>query len=252
MGRKLDNAIGLYMEGIRDGNAREAITRFTGDRYTQHSTGVADGVEGFLAFFEPFLERYPDRDIRVLRCVEDGRHVFCHVSQSLNGGEARWVTTDLFDTDEDDKIVEHWDVIEAWRPDAADGRSQVGGPAEIRDLERTEENKGRVRAFVEQVLMEGHHAAMDSFVAGGLIQHDLALANGAQAWAQDLAHRRVAYRELFRLVGQGNFVVTYCKVDVGDTPHAVFDIYCLEGDRIVERWTNAEVVPADTGNGGKF
>ena len=48
MGEKRDNAIGLYLEGIRDGRAREAVTRYTGDRYTQHSTGVRDGVEGFV------------------------------------------------------------------------------------------------------------------------------------------------------------------------------------------------------------
>ena len=74
MSQKLKNATGLYMEGIRDGNAREAITKYTGERYTQHSTGVKDGVEGFLEFFEPFLERNPVRDIRVIRSVVDGQH----------------------------------------------------------------------------------------------------------------------------------------------------------------------------------
>jgi len=63
--RKLDHATRLYMEGIRDGNVRHAVETHTGDRYTQHSTGVADGVEGFVAFFEPFMERNPVRDIQV-------------------------------------------------------------------------------------------------------------------------------------------------------------------------------------------
>jgi len=62
MTAKLDNAIALYMEGIRDGNARQAVETYTGDRYTQHSTGVRDGVEGFVEFFEPFIERNPSRD----------------------------------------------------------------------------------------------------------------------------------------------------------------------------------------------
>lgn len=34
MTRKLDNARALYMDGIRDGNAREAIEEYTGERYT--------------------------------------------------------------------------------------------------------------------------------------------------------------------------------------------------------------------------
>ena len=51
MSNKLENAKKLYLEGIRDGKVREAVTKYTGDRYTQHSTGVADGAEGFSAGF---------------------------------------------------------------------------------------------------------------------------------------------------------------------------------------------------------
>ena len=57
MSQRLDNARNLYLEGIRDGKAREAVTQYTGARYTQHSTGVKDGVEGFIEFFEPFISR---------------------------------------------------------------------------------------------------------------------------------------------------------------------------------------------------
>ena len=56
MSKKLENATNLYMEGIRDGNARQAVTKYTGKRYTQHSTGVRNGIEGFVAFFEPFFD----------------------------------------------------------------------------------------------------------------------------------------------------------------------------------------------------
>lgn len=59
MSKKIENAKKLYLEGIRDGKVREAVTKYTGNRYTQHGTGVADGIEGFLAFFEPFVVRNP-------------------------------------------------------------------------------------------------------------------------------------------------------------------------------------------------
>jgi len=95
--QKIENAVGLYLEGIRDGNAREAVTKFTGDRYTQHSTGVRDGVEGFVAFFEDFIHRNPVRDIRIARALEDGQYLFVHAYQSLNDGEAEWVTLDFCD-----------------------------------------------------------------------------------------------------------------------------------------------------------
>jgi len=112
MSQKLANATALYLEGIRDGRIREAVEAYTGDRYTQHSTGVRDGVEGFVEFFEPFIVRNPVREIEVVRSIVDGSFVFVHVFQDIDNGEAKWVTTDMFDTDEDDKIVEHWDNME--------------------------------------------------------------------------------------------------------------------------------------------
>lgn len=249
---KLQNAIGLYMEGIRDGRPREAVAKYTGARYTQHSTGVADGQAGFIAFFEDFLQRCPKREIEVVRAIEDGRYVFCQAAQNLNDGASRWITTDLFDTDDDDKIIEHWDVISEWRDDTADGRSQLGGSAEVQDLSRTSENKALVQHFVEAVLIGGAHERMTEFVADDLEQHDLSLGNGVSAWREALASTRTRYRDLFRLIGQGNFVVTYCEVDVAGASHAVFDVYRLAEGRIVERWTNREIVPEDTGNSGKF
>ncbi|WP_199275855.1 MULTISPECIES: hypothetical protein [unclassified Leisingera] len=47
-------AKGLYLEGIRDGKMAEALEKYTGDRYTQHSTGVRDGKEGLLNSSHPF------------------------------------------------------------------------------------------------------------------------------------------------------------------------------------------------------
>ncbi len=76
MSERLDNAINLFMECIRDGKAREAVTKYSGVRYTQHSTGVRDYIEGFVEFFEPFLERNPIRDIGVIRAIEKERYVF--------------------------------------------------------------------------------------------------------------------------------------------------------------------------------
>lgn len=52
---------------------------------------------------------HPERDIKVVRTIEDGNLVFVHVHQYLNGGETQWVTTDTFRADENGRIVEHWD-----------------------------------------------------------------------------------------------------------------------------------------------
>jgi predicted SnoaL-like aldol condensation-catalyzing enzyme len=256
MNKKLANAIGLYMEGVRDGNPRVAVEKYTGDRYTQHSTGVPDGKEGFVSFFERFLVRNPVRDIRVIRAIVDGRHLFLHAFQDLNDGEARWVTADFFDTDDNDRIIEHWDVIAPYVPETASGHSNIDGPTEIADKGKTAENKALVRAMTEDLLMPGGNPAnLDRYVAPGYTQHAAKAPEHIEALRQALTHpdRTLWYREIVLLLGQGNFVATLCRVtrDAGEYAHV--DIYRVEDGLIAEHWDNVEPVPeGPQPNSGKF
>ena len=96
MSAQLENARNLYLRGIRDGNIAEVHANYMGESYTQHSTGVRDGKEGFQQFFEDFFKRNPKRDIQIVRALEDGEFVFLHVHQNLNDGQAQWVTGRYF------------------------------------------------------------------------------------------------------------------------------------------------------------
>ncbi|MFK7992190.1 MAG: nuclear transport factor 2 family protein [Sandaracinaceae bacterium] len=250
MSRRIANATGLYLEGIRDGHLREALDKYTGARYTQHSTGVADGKDGFIAFFEPFLERNPDRDIRVVRAIEDGRFVFCHVHQALNGGAQRWVTADLFDTDDEHKVIEHWDVIQE-DVGPASGRTMVSGPTEIDATVATEHSKDVVRRFADEVLL-GDGAELKRYVAHDIQQHRPGGADGIDAFAAQVGE--LEYLAVHRLMGQGDFVVLYSHVRRAEAELAWFDILRLRDGLIVEHWDVAETIgpPDSWNNSGKF
>ncbi|MEL6347647.1 MAG: nuclear transport factor 2 family protein [Myxococcota bacterium] len=258
MGKRLDNAKGLYLEGIRDGRPREALDRYIGDRYTQHSTGVRDGKEGFLEFFEPFLERNPSRDIRIVRGWEDGRTVFIHAYQDLNHGQAEWVTTDFFDTDADGQIVEHWDVIAPYVGQTPSGHTSVDGETQITDLDKTAENKAIVRAFLKTVMMrEGDPEQVDTFISSTqYIQHNPAVPDGLAHFKALLTspERTLFYDEIVLLAGAGNFVATLCRATFDGQPYAQVDIFRLEDGQIVEHWDNVEPCPPEDErvNSGKF
>lgn len=257
MGQKQDNAIALYMEGIRDGNYREAVNKYTGDRYTQHSTGVRDGKDGFIAFFSEFVARNPKRDIRVVRAFEDGQYVFVQAYQNINDGEAEWVTTDFFDTDENDRIIEHWDVIAPYHPNTPSDHTSVDGPTEITDLDKTDANKQVVRNLIRDVMMGENPANIDHYISSETyIQHNAGVPDGLPAFkALALAENPpLRYQEIVLLVGQGNFVATLCKATWEDKPYAQVDLFRLQDGLIVEHWDNVEPVPpeADWVNSGKF
>lgn len=256
MGKKLENAKNLYLEGIRKGELK-AVDMYTGDRYTQHSTGVRDGVEGFKEFFEDFLKRTDDRNIQIIRAIEDGNYVFVHAYQDIDYGKAKWVTTDMFDTDTNDKIVEHWDVITAYKEpsETVSGNDVILGDFEIKDLEKTEENKALIRSYFVDVFQNGNHDALAKYVSkDSYIQHNPYLENGYDAFRTMLDKIDFQYDYVFHVMGQGNYVVAMSKATYEGEAYCIFDIFRVEDGKIVEQWDNMEPIPprSEWANTGKF
>ena len=258
--RKIAHAKGLYLEGIRDGNIQDALDKYTGTRYTQHSTGVGDDKEGFMEFFGPFVERNPVRDIRVVRAIEDGQHVFVHVYQSLNDGEAEWVTADLFDTDENDRMIEHWDVIAPFEGKNPAGRTMVDGPTEVEDLHLTSENKEIVRCFYDDILLNSRFEKITDYISTDqYLQHAALAKDGIEGLKEHIqrlsdTYGFAKYHKLHKLIGQGNFVVTFGHLQRGDSHFAAFDIFRLQSGKLVEHWDVLEKIlaPEEWNNSGKF
>jgi predicted SnoaL-like aldol condensation-catalyzing enzyme len=256
MSQKLENAKKLYLEGIRDGKIA-VVEKYSGKRYTQHSTGVKDGVQGFKEFFKGFLERTNARDIRIVRAIEDGSYVFVQVYQDIDNGTARWITTDMFDTDENDKLVEHWDVISAYKDanETVSGHDIIFGDFELKDIDKTEENKALVRSFLVDVFQNGNHDALEEYIsAEKYIQHNPTQADGINAVKQFLATQDFNYDFIFNVIGQGDHVVSYGKTTHNGQEFAVFDIFRIENGKIVEHWDNIEAIPPreEWENTGKF
>ncbi|NQU37405.1 MAG: nuclear transport factor 2 family protein [Actinobacteria bacterium] len=260
MGQRLDNAKALYLEAIRDGQAVDAIQKYSGSRYTQHSTPVKDGSEGFIEFFEEFYVRNPIRDIEIVRSFEDGQYVCLHVVQTLNNGEFRYVTADIFDTDDDALLIEHWDMIAEMVSESASGHSQVDGPTQPTDLDRTEENKAIVRGFVNDVLEGGDVERLGDYIsADTCIKHNPNIADGIEGLRTYLsslaeAGHPMVYTELHNVIGCGNFVAAMSKKNLAGTDYAVIDLFRVADSRIVEHWDVVEEIsPEETWvNSGKF
>ena len=94
-----------------DGKPREAVEAFVGASYRQHNPHVADGKDGFIAYFERMAAEYPDKHLQILRSVAEGDLVMVHTHQVWPGDED-YVSMDVFRLDEAGKIVEHWDVMQ--------------------------------------------------------------------------------------------------------------------------------------------
>ena len=255
-GDRRDHALGLYLLAIRDGRPRAAVSAFTGARLVQHRTGVRDGAAGFVEFFEPFVARNPDRDVRVVRSIEDGGRVFLHGYQRLDHDGSEWVTADFFDTDGEDRIVEQWGVVAPYVGPTDSGLTAIDGPTDIDDVALTSENKTIVRKMIKKALMQdGKPSRLDRYLSDTYVRHYDELADGVRSF-HDLVGARDAlvYDKIVVHVGEGCFVATLSRVRKQGVAFAQADVFRLQDGLIVEHWTNSEAVPPkdDWINSGRF
>lgn len=254
MSMQMENAQKLYLRGIRDGAVDEVLSTYMGETYTQHSTGVKDGKAGFAEFFQDFFRRNPKREIEIVRTFEDGPYVFMQVYQNLNDGAAQWVTADIFRSDEEGRIVEHWDVIEAYEAPLAGAPDQVKGSFVLDRSQSGEASKALVRRFLVEAFQNRNAEAFDEHVADGVVQHDAKIGQGRAAWREYAETHGVEYEFVFKVVGESNWVAAYSKADIDGVECALFDIFRIEDGKIAEHWDVAEPMPAreDLANSGKF
>ncbi|WP_422354231.1 ester cyclase [Roseivirga pacifica] len=104
------NAVAFYQTAY-EGNPKMAVEKYVGKEYIQHNPDVANGTDGFIAYFERMQREYPNKSISFVRCIAQGDLVALHTHQTWPGND-QYVTMDFFRFDDDGKIVEHWDAIQ--------------------------------------------------------------------------------------------------------------------------------------------
>jgi predicted SnoaL-like aldol condensation-catalyzing enzyme len=105
----------FYEMALNDGKPTEAIARYAGSQYIQHNPEVADGKDGFIAYFNAMHQRYgANKRLEIKRLIAEDEFVVAHCKHWFREwhGESYWATMDIFHMDGDGKIIEHWDVMQ--------------------------------------------------------------------------------------------------------------------------------------------
>jgi len=235
---------------------QNAVSYVNPTKYTQHNLAVADGLAGFGTV----LQALPKNSARVnvLRSFTDGDYVFTHTDYNFFGPK---IGFDLFRF-EDGLIVEHWDNLaeKSIKPNPS-GRTQIDGPAEVKDLARTEENKALVANFVDTILVKGEFDKLSSFFDGDhYLQHNTMIADGLSGLGQALEAMAkngitMVYTTNHKILGEGNFVLSISEGSFAGKPTSFYDLFRVENGKIVEHWDVMETIAAKDqwkNSNGKF
>lgn len=207
------------------------------NKYIQHNLAIKDGLQGF----GEALAQLPKGSARVhtVRVFQDGDYVFAHTEYNFFGPK---IGFDVFRF-EQGQIVEHWDnLVETPSQPNPSGHTMTDGSTELKDLDKTNENKALVQQFVQDVLMGQAPEKLTSYFDGdNYIQHNPSIADGLSglgAALEEMAKNNVAlvYSKLHKVLGEGNFVLTISEGKLGAQEVTYYDLFRVEHGKIAEHW----------------
>ena len=251
---KKDKAVAL-LNSIETGD-KDAIGYVNSENYKQHNLTVGDGLAGFGAVLNALPEG--SAKVNVIRAFQDGDYVFTHTDYNFFGPK---VGFDIFRF-EDDLIVEHWDNLgeKAESPNPS-GHTQIDGPTEIEDHDKTKQNKAIVTDFIDAILVNGKMDKLDQFIDGdNYIQHNTSIADGLSglgAALEAMAKQGISmvYTKIHKILGEGNFVLGVSEGTFAGEHTSFYDLFRVDGGKIVEHWDVIEtIIPQDQweNSNGKF
>jgi predicted SnoaL-like aldol condensation-catalyzing enzyme len=224
-----------------------AVDRYFGEPFIQHDPNLADGLAGMKSFAED-IARSPNANIKIYRTLVDEDFVLLH---SIYEGVARYggstIAFDLFRF-KDGKIVEHWGGQEPEAPPNLSGRTQVDGPTEIVDREKTEDNRTLVRTYRETVMVSLRFDRIGDFIdAAQYAQHASKIGDGIARLRDRIASVAKEGGQLYltprRFAADGNFVLVLSEGDLPSGPTALYDLFRVENGKIVEHWDVLTPIP---------
>lgn len=108
----------FYEMAFNDKQPAEAVERYAGSEYVQHNPQAPDGTEAFVQFVTGFAAQFPELHVDIRRIVGEGDVVVTHGLIKTSPADPGTVAADFFRV-QDGKVVEHWDVLQAFPESSA-------------------------------------------------------------------------------------------------------------------------------------
>ena len=228
--------------------------------YIQHNLAYGTGRDAFVGSVSYLASAPVKTTVENIRAFEDGDKVLLQTVYNF-AGAGEQVAFDIFRFDRNGLIAEHWDNLAAKAAPNPSGRTQIDGTKEIKDLDKTEENRELVKNFLYDV-MQGKRPekTADYFDGDTYIQHNTGIADGLSGLGAALAALaeqgvQMIYNKTHQVLAQGNFVLAVSEGTFGGKPTSYYDLWRVENGKIAEHWDVMETIADEStwqNRNGKF
>ncbi len=216
--------------------------------YIQHNPFVPTGLESFIGLL-PILKEHGTYAENV-RMFQDGNYVFMHNiwKNAKPFGADEMVAFDIIRVDENGKVAEHWDAMMAQTPPNPSGRTLTDGESKLSDLDKTDENKAKVKALFDVLINGTQEEAGEAVVANftsDYKQHNPKAGDGLGGFMSALPTEQWQFTKQHKVLGEGNFVLSISEGTHQGTQSVFYDLLRFENGKIVEHWDVIQVIPTE-------
>ena len=248
-------AISAFNALFRD-YSEEGVKEVFAEDIIQHNPFVPTGREALIGLL-PMLKE-AGSTYKNHRLFQDGEYAIMNntVDNAEAFGAKQIMSFNVYRT-ENGKIVEHWGVPTPIVENPAEGVTQFSGETEVRDLDKTDENKAAIKKLWNTIL-NGTQEEVGQFAQTifepNYVNHNPDAGNGIAALFEAFGKEQWVVNKTHKIFGQGNFVLSITEGTAKGSPVAFYDLFRIEDGKIKEHWDVIFPIPTEglANNNGMF
>lgn len=235
----------MYFGAVNEYN-EATVSQMVDENYIQHNPFVATGRSAFLSLL-PKLKQYQSK-IKNIRMLSDDSYIVMHHMwrNATPFGSDHMVAFHIIRFNNRGLIAEHWNVSMPNTASNPSGRSLIDGKTEIVDLDKTKINKDLVSNLMNQLIKnENFKKIISNYFSLDFHQHHPLIGDGVKNLVNALESKRIKlqYQKLHRVFGEGNFVLAISEAYYQDKLSAIYDLFRIGGEKVVEHWVVYQDIP---------
>lgn len=238
--RKYVSAVNRYDVG--------AVMQMVDESYIQHNPFVPTGRSAFIDLLSK-LKKHGSK-IENIRIFEDGNHIVMHHvwhNATPFGSEAA-LAFHIIRMNQDDMIVEHWNVMTPIQRSEIGTDALYGGTRDCGPIDFTCKTR-RQTALLGQELIgkQLSDASLRKFFDKDMIDYSSQLGVDTKNLSHSQSHygQNLIYLKQHKIFAQGQFALAIAEGSSENRHLIIYDLFRYESEQIIERWNITQDIPKE-------